>query len=222
MSSVLRNLCRSSIISPLTNFYQWLKSNQCILCRQTAGTKPWCEACLEDLPWWKESNLLNIPLVDTVKVSFQYEYPINRLIQSGKYRSNYGLVTALADLLPELYTSSRDTVIYPVPISRWKLLKRGFNQTGVLACKTGRYEPLRINEVSIHKRCFLPDQSTLDSAARKDNARNLFYASRFNAAKHAVIVDDVITTGATASAVAKILRTHGAHRVDVYALAAVP
>ena len=221
MSSVLRNFRRSSIFRSVNFFDRWSKINQCVLChRRTTGT-PWCKLCRADLPRWDSLQRLNFPFIDSATVSFKYSYPLDRLIQFAKYRSNYGLTTALVSLMPEFHLPASGGGIYPVPISKWKLLSRGFNQTSVLAREKPLLETWPIDEVSIHKRSFLPDQSTLDAADRKANAKNLFHAHEFKSAKHAVIVDDVITTGATVSAVAKILRSNGALRVDAYALAAV-
>lgn len=219
---MFRKFSHSSIFHWLYTFDQWLNNNQCVLCLQHCIGISWCDRCLSDLPRWRAVDSIQIPFVSSTVVSFRYEYPINKLIQSAKYKSNYGLITSLAKLLPDVPYSATDAMIYPVPVSPWKLLRRGFNQTSVLAREKFKGKTIAIDEVSIHKRCFLPDQSSLDAIHRKTNARELFYAPSFLSTGHAIIIDDVITTGATVSAVAKILRDNGAKRVDVYALAAVP
>ncbi len=219
---MFRKFSHSSIIRWRALFDYWLKNNHCVICLQPSVGISWCDRCLLDLPRWRPTDSIHIPFVNSTVVSFRYEYPINKLIQSAKYRSNYGLITSLARMLPDVPCSATDAMVYPVPISPWKLLRRGFNQTSVLAREKFSSKSITIDEVSVHKRCFLPDQSSLDAAQRKTNARELFYAPSFLSASHAIILDDVITTGATVSAVAKILRNNGAKRVDVYALAAVP
>lgn len=218
---MFRNFVHSSINFGQDILDKWLINNQFLLCFGPAFAKPWCEACLLDLPWWNLNRSPKYAFVDSVTVGFRYDYPIDRLIQSGKYAADYRLVTGLGSLMPKIPNLKSYPIIYPIPISRWGLLRRGFNQTSLLASGIFRSKYYHIDEVSIHKRQFRPDQSTLNAKGRKLNAHTLFSAKTFNAAQHAVIVDDVITTGATVSAVAKILKSNGASRVDVYALAAV-
>lgn len=212
---------QSSIFGQGLIFDKWLNNKQCSLCYQRTMGTSWCEKCLADLPWWNQNDPIRIPFVDNTTVSFKYTYPLDRLIQAAKYKNNYALITALASLLPDLPNSVHSQIIYPIPVSPWRLLRRGFNQTAVLIGEKISDKKMLVDEVSIHKRSFLPDQSSLDALNRKANATKLFYAKSFAAAEHAVIIDDVITTGATVSAVAKILRNNGAKRVDVCALAAV-
>ena len=218
---MLRNFIHSSINRGHKYFDNWLKINRCLICFGEALNKPWCSACLTDLPWWDTAKRLKYPFVDSVTVSFRYDYPIDRLIQAGKYAPDYRLVSSLSSLMPKMPHLRSTSVIYPVPISTWGLIRRGFNQTPLLAREITRLPNFPLDEVSIHKRMFRSDQSTLNAEGRKSNAQTLFFSRPFNAAQHTVIVDDVITTGATVSAMAKILKSNGAVSVDVYALAAV-
>jgi ComF family protein len=67
-----------------------------------------------------------------------------------------------------------------------------------------------------------PAQQRLDAKARRHNLRQAFAVTRELEGKHVAIVDDVLTTGATAQAIAQALRRAGARRVDVYCLARTP
>ncbi len=67
-----------------------------------------------------------------------------------------------------------------------------------------------------------PAQQQLDAKARQRNLRLAFTVKGKLTGKHVAIVDDVLTTGATAQAVAEVLRKAGARRVDVYCLARTP
>ena len=218
---MLRNFIRSSINQQGLKLDEWLENSRCVLCGSAAATNPWCERCASDLPKWTEPSLV-LPGLDEVTVGYCYVFPLDRLIQIAKYRSNFMLASALATLMPNPVTQSVPTVIYPVPVSKWRLYRRGFNQTRILADTIKSRIGCTLDEVSIHKRNWRKDQSSLDASARKRNARDLFYAD-FGVKRrhHAVIVDDVITTGATLSALALILRKHGAERVDAVALSAV-
>ena len=218
---MLRNFIRSSINRQGHKLDEWLKTSHCVLCGSAATPNPWCECCASDLPKWTEPRLV-LPGLDEVTVGYCYAFPLDRLIQIAKYRSNFMLASALATLMPTPVTQLESTVVYPVPVSKWRLYRRGFNQTRILADAIKSRIDCTLDEVSIHKRNWSKDQSSLDASARKRNARNLFYAD-FGVKRrhHAVIVDDVITTGATLSALALILRRHGAERVDAVALSAV-
>ena len=218
---MLRNFIRSSIIEQGHKLDEWLKSRRCVLCGFAASINPWCECCASDLPKWTGSRLV-LPGLDNVTVGYCYVFPLDRLIQIAKYRSNFMLASALATLMPNPVTQSESTVVYPVPVSKWRLYRRGFNQTRILADAIKSRISCTLDEVSIHKRNWRKDQSSLDASARKRNARDLFYADfRVTRRHHAVIVDDVITTGATLSALALMLRKHGAERVEAVALSAV-
>ena len=218
---MLRNFIRSSINRRGYKLDEWLETSRCVLCGSATVTDPWCTCCASDLPMWTGPGLV-LPGLDNVTVGYCYVFPLDRLIQIAKYRSNFMLATALARLMPIPVTLSKSSVVYPVPVSKWRLYRRGFNQTSILADAIKSRKDCILDEVSIHKRNWRRDQSALDASARKRNARDLFYAD-FGVIRrhHAVIVDDVITTGATLSALALILRKHGAERVDAVALSAV-
>ena len=218
---MLRKFIHSSIKPDRLKLDNWSKINRCVLCTNTTRYIPWCKACVADLPSWN-TKPLKIPNVDEVRVAFRYEYPIDRLIQVAKYRSNYVLSQALSGLMPKCSSATPASVLFPIPVSRKRLLSRGFNQTRILAEHLYRENTCFIDEVSIHKRWLARDQSSLSAKQRQSNAKSLFNASFSKpAAPHAVIIDDVITTGATISAVASILRANGAQRIDAIALAAV-
>lgn len=218
---MLRNFRRSSILRPRRKLDKWLNNNRCVLCTSATKSRPWCDACLGSLPGWA-SEPPRFPGLDNITIGYRYEYPIDRLIQAAKYRRNFLLATAMASLLPLPDNLSASTVLYPVPVSKWRLQRRGFNQTRVFADSIKRHKGCPIDEVSIHKRLWLEDQSALNARARKRNAKKLFIGKFTKAAaQHAVIIDDVITTGATVSTLARLLRAHGAERIDVIALSAV-
>ena len=219
---MLPNFIHRSIIGGRSKLDKWLKFNRCALCTKISKHAPWCESCLGDFPSWAGQRL-QIKHLDNVSVAYRYEYPLDRLIQHAKFKSNYTLIQSLSKLMPLPTLSGMQTMIYPVPVTKRRLLQRGFNQSRVLAEYIKSLTAIDIDEVSIHKLAGRSDQSRLSARERKRNAKDLF-RGKFGApvAEHAIIVDDVITTGATISALAKLLRANGAKRVDGIALAGVP
>jgi ComF family protein len=116
-------------------------------------------------------------------------------------------------------------LIVPVPLHRWRLLRRRYNQAALIAEHAGRLASVpHIPDLLVRHRA-TPSQGDMGPAAR---ARNVAGAFRLNP-RHAdrvkgsriVLVDDVLTTGATIGACARVLRRGGAARIDVLTLARV-
>ena len=116
-------------------------------------------------------------------------------------------------------------IVVPVPLSRARLATRRFNQAALLAQEVARltrrrYEPLALQRIKRTQ-----SQVGLSRQQRRDNVAGAFAVA--DAAKpdlagaKVVLLDDVITTGATARACARVLKRAGAARVDVLALAMV-
>lgn len=116
-------------------------------------------------------------------------------------------------------------LIVPVPLHRWRLVKRRYNQAALIAHHAAlRSGVTHIPDLLIRHRA-TPSQGDMGPAAR---ARNVAGAFRLNPrhtgrikGSRIVLVDDVLTTGATIGACARVLRRGGAARVDVLTLARV-
>ena len=130
------------------------------------------------------------------------------------------LATAGADLLGDV------DAILPVPMHRWRLLGRGYNQAGLLAQALARESGRPWLPDSLRRMRATASQQGLSAGARLENITSAAFAvpaghvGRIEGAK-LLLVDDVLTTGATVTACAKVLRRHGAERVDVLTLARV-
>ena len=148
---------------------------------------------------------------------FLYEPPVPDWIKRFKFSEDFTLARALSRLLrkhlpPDL---SFDLVV-PVPLGRKRLLKRGFNQSALLA----RLAFGRVDEVLVRTR-ETPPQSELSGAERRRNVRRAF-SVRDEArvfARRVLLIDDVMTTGATVEECARVLRAAGAREVTVAVLA---
>ena len=110
-----------------------------------------------------------------------------------------------------------------MPLLPWRFLRRGFNQAGELAqvlSHSTRY-PLR-RDLVFRRQSWGQAQSLLSAVARRENMKDAFKVSGNVAGQRIAIVDDIITTGATCSALADTLRAAGAVRVIAVAAAATP
>lgn len=122
--------------------------------------------------------------------------------------------------LQELFTHTRTgLVLVPVPLDDARRSQRGFNQAALLAQQVAHLTGLPAVS-ALHKRA-RPAQTTLEMDERKNNLRGAFSLTNPLAifGKTVILVDDVVTTGATALACAAVLREHGARSVSVLALA---
>lgn len=114
-------------------------------------------------------------------------------------------------------------VIIPVPLHRWRLFTRKYNQAGLLAQEMTRHGGPAVENNLLRRVRHTPTQGGLDRHARTDNVGGAFVVTRPQriAGLSVLLIDDVFTTGATVSECARVLRQAGARSVDVLALARV-
>lgn len=153
--------------------------------------------------------------------------PVARLVHALKYADRHDarrlfarwLADAGRDLLPSA------ELIVPVPLTRRRLLRRRFNQSAMLARELSALTGVPWHPSCLAKVRETPPQASLSGAARRDNLRGAFAvpasARHLIEARSVIVLDDVITTGATAEAATKALLAAGAAHVDVLALALV-
>ena len=214
----------------------------CVFCGETGAPEGGaiCAGCFDDLPWLRNAcpacaTPLGAPLPDGVVcgacqndpppyhrsvVAVGYEFPIDVAIRRLKFHGHLQYAPAFAEML--LSVSGRlphgVNALQAVPLHRWRQLRRGFNQAEELARPVGRRLGLPLL-ANVRRIVATPYQSGLAAAERR---RNLGAAFRFRgktAARHVVIVDDVVTTGETCRQLARCLLDGGVEKVSVLALA---
>ena len=229
--------------------YICLKNVQsCILCDEPAEAEmPICVACEAEMPWLGEhcqtcalplpkagltcdGCLLEPPAYEQVAVPWRYDFPVDSLITRFKHNAKWPFGHLLADVLSQYLQHRfdedlpRPDALLPVPLAARRLRQRGFNQAAILARWLSKQLDLPCEENVVHRIQDTSAQQDLDAKARKRNLRNAFaLTSDANVkGRHLALVDDVLTTGATAQALARLLMNAGAARVDVYCLARTP
>lgn len=117
-------------------------------------------------------------------------------------------------------------VLVPVPLAPWRLLRRQFNQAALLAREVSLATGVPWDPGLLVKTRSTRPQAELSGAVRRDNLRGAFKVPHRRLAgilgKRVVLIDDVLTTGATAEAGTRALLAAGAARVDVLVLARTP
>lgn len=186
-------------------------------CATCAGPVPagvgTCGACLADPP----------PLAACL-AAVPYAYPWSGLVARFKFNGEAGWAGALAARMariPGLATELAGAdLVLPMPLAPRRLAERGFNQAALLARQLARG---RVDGTLLLRLRETPAQASLDRAGRVRNMRHAFGVEPLRA--HEVrgaallLVDDVMTTGATLHAAADALRQAGAARVAAVVLA---
>jgi ComF family protein len=171
--------------------------------------------------------LADPPVWDRARAATIFNETSRGLIHSLKYRDHHEAALLMSRLMLRAAKPLLDgaDAIVPVPLHRMRLWSRRYNQSGLLAQRIAaasgvRYQP----EVLVRNR-HTKRQVGLDLDARRKNVRRAFAVPDdvrpAIPGARIILVDDVLTTGATASAAVTTLRQAGAARVDVLAFALV-
>ncbi len=153
-----------------------------------------------------------------------YEGPIREAIHGLKYRGKSFLAKSLAGLFERGYPfidyGSYDLLV-PVPLHPKRLRERGFNQALILGKAIGRKEEVPCTRFLLKKISWSPPQIDLSPQEREKNVKGSFAVTAPGKVrgKRVLLVDDVMTTGATVNECARELLKAGAEQVDVFTLA---
>ncbi len=113
--------------------------------------------------------------------------------------------------------------IIPVPLAKTRLRQRGYNQSEIIAQGISKVTGIPVLTHVARRTTFAKSQTSLSTAQRFENVKDAFQLVNADAIRHrhVLIVDDVVTTGATTTALASQLSTAGDVRISVFSLAIV-
>jgi ComF family protein len=208
----------------------------CLLCGQAGGVRDLCDGCAADLPYDASACplcalpapgagpcgrcLARPPAWDAAFALLRYAYPADVLLKRFKYGRQLAAGRVLGELMAgRLAARPRPALIVPVPLHPARERERGFNQARELARPIARALRIPLDPGACVRTRATPPQSGLDARARRRNVRGAFALRRPLGAGHIAIVDDVLTTGATAAALASVLRRAGARRIELWCAA---
>lgn len=172
------------------------------------------------------------PPVDNTLVAVTYAYPWSELITRYKFGNRPGWAPFFAGMLlnaagvrPVFEALQADDLIIPMPLSAERLQLRGFNQAWELARALSRQSgtPAQPDACLLLRVKHTQPQTTLQREARLANVRGAFQVDPLRvqmlAGRRVVLVDDVMTSGASLFTAAQVLRAAGAAHITAMALA---
>ncbi|MGZ5084740.1 MAG: phosphoribosyltransferase family protein [Usitatibacter sp.] len=163
------------------------------------------------------------PAFDDALAAFEYRFPLDRMVHRFKYGGDLALGRWLALRLADRASAgTRPDLLVAPPVAASRLRERGFNQAVVIAAHVGRRLRVGHEPAAFAKTRETAPQPGLNRRERLANLRGSFRCELRLRGEHVAIVDDVITTGATTHALARLLKDGGASRVSVWALARAP
>lgn len=191
-----------------------------IICRH-------CSENLQSIAWPMEKSLVDerFEHLDHAWTVYAYLSPVKELLHGLKYaRKDYLLKACQEHTIRLAQAISSDfwyDAILPIPIDRLKLIQRHFNQAEVLAAMLRPWLTPPVERSLLIKHRPIPSQTSLSQCER---AINIYGAFKLKCpakvqGRSFLLLDDVLTTGATANEAARLLKLHGAKRVDFLALA---
>jgi len=183
----------------------------------STGPAGWCVPCYA-LP----------PRYDRARAALVYDDASRKLVLRLKHADRLDLAPALAGWMARAGSNllAECDLIVPVPLHRWRLLRRRFNQAAVLALALGRISGKPVVPDLLVRRRATRSQGGMNPAARRRNVERVFAIGsrhrRHVAGRRVLLIDDVHTTGATLDACAVALKGAGAAAVDALTIARVP
>jgi ComF family protein len=171
-----------------------------------------CGACLQHPP----------PLTQA-HAAFDYAFPLDRLLPRLKFHRDFASGRVLAQAMADrCATLTQPDALLPLPLHRARLRRRGYDQALELARPLAQALALPLLDGAMSRSKSTSAQSRLEADARKRNLRGAFRVIADDPLPaHIVLVDDVMTTGATLHAAAHALLASGVRRVDAWVCARV-
>jgi len=201
----------------------------CLVCGAQSGTALLCEPCTASLPRLTQERcpvcalptpLANVcgaclktpPHFDATLALFTYAFPVDRLIQALKYQAKLALANYFGEALAREALPTADLLI-PLPLHPLRLRERGFNQAVEIARPLALPGRLQLALDASERHLDTAPQASLAWNKRQRNVRGAFLCRVDLSRKHVIVIDDVMTSGATLDEFARSLKSRGALRV---------
>lgn len=199
-----------------------------------------CDGCLADMPWHDSAHcpqcglpgydnqrcghcINSPPEFDTTSALFRYEFPIQQMLQRYKYGELLALGETFGNLLVNQMAANglvtTPDLIIPMPLHPQRLKERGFNQSLEMARIVSKKLNVKLDHNACERIKLSPPQASLPLKERVKNMKGAFACHQPLYGQTVVVIDDVMTTGASLNALAKTLKKAGAGRVECWVVA---
>lgn len=199
----------------------------CILCdgQLSLNDKLVCRSCLIDLKKVEgivREGVIDFDCIDEIRAGVYYDTKLQTLIHHFKYQRALGLADAFADMLAPIILENApwraSDLLIPVPLHKVKFRERSFNQSEEITKALSDKVDIPCSADVLLRRANTESQTQMaDAQERVKNMANVFVVKNTHAVsgKTIILIDDLITTGSTANACARVLKQHGAQKVYV-------
>lgn len=210
----------------LAELIELIFPSRCLLCRAEAKDVL-CFKCLSQIRRinidFEKCLMRQDGFLDGIFSAAFYESTLRKAIHLFKYKNEKKLAVPLGDLLVDFYKMNialRIDAVVPVPVFQRKFKARGYNHSCILASILAEKLNLKLEDKILFKVKDTLPQNKLNSSARFENVKGSFSADFAGKSyKSILLIDDIITTGATSHEAAKILKESSADKVYLLTLA---
>jgi ComF family protein len=201
--------------APCWRSIDYIGDPQCRTCgvelpSQAIGDEALCGACLADPPPFERARAV-----------MRYGEIGRTIAHRLKYGRRVSLARVMAAQMQRLLalTPESDAVLVPVPLHRWRIWSRGFNQAALIGRQLARSTGIPLETDLLRRTKNTPPLHSMGPRARQKTVKGAFAlapdARAHLVGKTVILIDDIWTTGATAAACAQMLKRGGAARVEI-------
>lgn len=210
----------------LHHWFRQMVRASCLLCGTYAQGATLCARCASHVaktPWGVtglDCGSARIPVLWRET----YGGPLTDTIYRSKYRGDWGSARLLGQCLGQLPRPwlGPDPILVPIPLADHRLAHRGYNQSHMIALQTARFWQVPVRAQWLRKIKRTARQASLAQTERKENLLGSFVASSRLQNRRVILIDDIMTSGATLKEAARAVADRGGQVIAAAVIAHVP